>query len=342
MWRGFVGLKRTRPNDRVLSEREAISVFYSVFGMSPRSAIPFGDDVSAVPVKDDLFAILKTDMFVRKTDAPKGMTFKQMGRKAVVSTVSDFAAKGVEPLTLLSSLAFPRSFTSSVIEELAAGLNEASREYGAAVIGGDTNEAEDLVIDVIGFGLARREDIVLRSGAKAGDIAATTGTFGEVTAGLRILQEDLPSDGPLHRSFVNAAYMPRAQLREGLALSRSRTVTSSIDSSDGLAWSLHELSRSSRVGFTVTDIPLGRNIDEFAAETRADPYDLALYGGEEFNLVFTVDEKRWNEAVRAVESVGGQVFNIGYATERLDVVVRREGKEVPIRPAGWEHFITEK
>lgn len=326
-----------KSQDKILSEREVIDVLYSLFGTSPHSAIPFGDDVAAVEIKDSLLAILKTDMFVKKTDAPKGMSYHQMARKAVVATVSDFAAKGVAPLVLLSSLAFPRVYTSQVVEELARGLNEGSKEYGTTIIGGDTNEADDLIIDIIGFGLARKEDIVLRSGAKPRDILVTTGMFGETAAGIKALQEDYHLDEASGR-FVNSVYMPKAQLNYGISLSKSKTLTSSIDSSDGLAWSIHELSKASHVGFTVTNLPISKEVIKFAKKVDSDPHNLALYGGEEYNLVCTIEEKSWQKAADAIEKVGGKLFNLGYATKNPDVVLDKEGKKTLIKAAGWEHF----
>ncbi len=321
-----------------MSEREIIHLFYSHFGISPASAIPFGDDVSAIPVDDDRLAVLKTDMFVKKTDAPKGMSYRQMACKAVVSTISDLAAKGVKPLALLSSVGFPSTYSSDIVEELAKGLDDTAREYGATIIGGDTNEAEDLIIDIIGFGLINKTEITLRSGAKEGDILATTGTFGETASGLKILQENLTTDERTAASFMEKVYSPRAQLKEGLALAQSKALTSSIDSSDGLAWSLHEISRSSHVGFTVIEIPLGEGVTTFAGLNGYDPYALALYGGEEYNLIFTVEKEKWADVEKMISKVGGRLFMMGYATQQLDLVFKSSAKDVTIHPSGWEHF----
>ncbi|MEM4245988.1 MAG: thiamine-phosphate kinase [Candidatus Bathyarchaeia archaeon] len=320
-----------------LTERGAIEVFHRFLSVSPDSPVPFGDDVAAVEVDRGLLAILKADMFVERTDAPKGMTHRQMARKAVVATVSDFAAKGVNPLALISSVGLPSSCSMEVVEELAKGLRDASEEYGAPVIGGDTNESEGLVIDIAGFGFARKGSVLLRSGARPGDVLASTGRFGGPSAGLMALQAGFKT-GPGEAGFIEAVYKPRAHLREGLALARSGAATASIDSSDGLAWSLHELARASNVGFLVTEIPLSQGLTDFAERAGADPYDLALYGGEEYNLVVTVNEEKWGDACRAVEREGSQLFKLGRVTEDPSLILEREGGRTVIQALGWQHF----
>src|SRR5208337_5221396 len=120
----------------------------------PNSAVPFGDDVSAVNIDEKQVAVLKTDMLVGKTDVPPNMSFWQASRKAVVMNISDFASKGVQPTAALVSLGLPRSLMRKDIEEIARGLNAGAREYGAYIIGGDTGEASDLTISVSLFGTA--------------------------------------------------------------------------------------------------------------------------------------------------------------------------------------------
>src|SRR3990170_8273031 len=131
--------------------------------------VPFGDDVSAVNLDDKRLAVLKTDMLVAATDVPVGMSFWQAARKAVVMNVSDFAAKGALPVAVLVSLGLPGSLPREDVEAVASGLNAGAREYGAHVVGGDTNEASDVVIAVFLYGTAKRGKLMLRSGARVGD-----------------------------------------------------------------------------------------------------------------------------------------------------------------------------
>jgi thiamine-monophosphate kinase len=304
----------------------------------PRMPIPFGDDVSGVNIGHGCVAVLKTDMLVGKTDVPQGMSFWQAARKAVVMNISDFAAKGVKPMALLVSLGVPAGFLEKNIKGLADGLNAGAREYDAYVLGGDTSEASDLVVSCSLFGLSKRAFLMLRSGAKPGDIVAVTGFFGKSAAGLRLLAEDAHASPHVKKALLDAALMPKARLSEGLALAKTRAATASIDSSDGLAWSLYEISRMSRVGFMIDHLPVAPEVLQFAKRNDVDPVELALYGGEEYELVLTIKSKLWTRALQAVKRVGGMLVPIGKVTEKISMDLLWNKKTIKIEPRGWEHF----
>jgi len=321
-----------------LGERGIIELLRGHFAVLPGVAVGFGDDVSAVALGGGRVAVLKTDMLVGKTDVPRGMSFWQAARKAVVMNVSDFAAKGVVPKAALVALGLPRSLLRRDLEEIAGGLNAGAQQYGVYVVGGDTGEASDLVVAVSLFGTAEKKALMLRSGAKVGDVVAVTGFFGKSAAGLRLLLDGLAVSDELREVLVGAVFMPQARLKEGLALSNSRAVSASIDSSDGLAWSLHELAKMSKVGFLVNSVPVAREVRCFAEFNGLDELELALYGGEEYELVVTVKPKLWADAKNAVEAVGGCLLPIGKVTRDKRVMLEVEGKKCPIEARGWEHF----
>jgi thiamine-monophosphate kinase len=300
--------------------------------------IPFGDDVSAYPIGGNRLCVLKTDMLVAETDVPKGMSLWQAARKTVVMNVSDFAAKGVKPLVMLVSLGMPKDTTRKELEEIAKGLNAGAREYDTYIIGGDTNEASDLIISLSVFGLARKDHVMLRSGAKPEDVVAVTGSFGKTSAGLKMLLENRKAPEDIRSSLLETVYMPKARLKEGLALSTTRAVTSAIDSSDGLAWSLHELSKASNVGFLIESVPVATEALKFAEINGLDPLDLALYGGEEYELVLTIKPNLWDKAEKAVKNVGGNLIKIGRVTAERQIILEVEGERRVIEPRGWEHF----
>ncbi len=321
-----------------LGERKIIELIQNRLDAMPNSAVPFGDDVSAVQIGAGKVAVLKTDMLVGKTDVPRGMSLWQAARKSVVMNISDFAAKGVEPKALLVSLGLPRNLLRKDVEEIARGLNAGAREYGAYVIGGDTGEASDLIIAVSLFGIAEKKTLMLRSGARPGDIVAVTGFFGKASAGLRLLMDGDAASKDLRKVLLEAVCMPKARLKEGLTLCGLRAVSASIDSSDGLAWSLHELARLSKVGFVVTSVPVADEVRRFAEFNRLDALDLALYGGEEYELVVTVKPKLWVDAERAVEGVGGRLLPIGKVTRDTQVALVVDGEKRLVEARGWEHF----
>jgi thiamine-monophosphate kinase len=318
-----------------LGEREIIDLIVRRLSKMPRMPIPFGDDVSGVDIGDGRLAVLKCDMLVGRTDVPKGMTLRQAARKAVVMNVSDLASKGVQPRAIMVSLGLPRSTTTRDIEEIADGLNEGAREYGAYVIGGDTNECDDLVIGCCLFGTAKRSMIVGRDGARPGDLVAVTGEFGNTSAGLRAILSAAQIPPALRETLLASVYAPKARLKEGIALARTRAVTASIDSSDGLAWSLYEIARASSVDIEMNDLPISRAATDFARLSGTDPVDLALYGGEEYELVVSLKERASRRALTAVKSlhIVGQVKR-----GKGSVTLVRDGKAIPIEPRGWEHF----
>lgn len=318
-----------------LRERRIIDILLRCLERMPRMPVPFGDDISAVDIGRGKIAVIKTDMLVGKTDVPPGMSLWQAARKAVVMNISDLAAKGVKPIALLASIGVPRSYTKKDIEEIGKGLNAGAREYDAYILGGDTNEASDLIISCVAFGVSEKRRLMLRSGAKPGDIVAVTGVFGKTTAGLKILLQNLSASSELKKALVDAVLMPRARLKEGLALAQTGAITASIDSSDGLAWSLHEVSKASHVGFLVDNLPVADDVRKFAERHGLDPVELCLYGGEEYELVVTVEPKLLEKAKRAAS-----LIEIGVVTKEKTLVLEEKGKRIRIEPRGWEHFKT--
>lgn len=321
-----------------LGERKIIEIIQNSLDVMSEMPIPFGDDISAYDIGNGNLAILKTDMLVDKTDVPPNMSLWQAARKAVVMNISDFAAKGVKPKVMLVSLGLPRRLDRKDIEEIGEGLNAGACEYNAYIIGGDTNETSDLVISLSLFGIARRNMVMPRSGAKPGDLVAVTGFFGKTYAGLKILLDGFKVPQKIRRTLVESVLMPHARLKEGLALSRTRAVTASIDSSDGLAWSLHEIAKVNNIGFLIDKLPIAKEVKRFAKINKLDPLELTLYGGEEYELVLTVKPRFWKKSERAVEKVGGKLLPIGKVAAEKQILLEISGKRQVIKPRGWEHF----
>ncbi len=299
--------------------------------------LPYGDDASAFRVSGagDL-VVINTDMLVGSTDIPPGMNYWQVGRKAVVMCISDLAAKGAKPAFLMFSLGLKRDMRMNEFQELIRGLNNGAREYDSYIIGGDLNEACDLIISGTAIGFSKK--IISRKGARAGDFLAVTGFFGDTAAGLKILLHELKVEEHLKKKLVNAVYMPRAHVKEGIALANSGAVTSAIDSSDGLAISLHELVKQNNIGFKIYKLPISKAAREFSVLTGIDPIELVFYGGEEYNLVITIKRDMLNKAIEAVSNVGGKLIVIGEVVEEKKVIYVERGREVKIENRGWEHF----
>lgn len=300
----------------------------------PNMPVPFGDDVSGFEIdSDERLIVVKTDMLVGRTDVPSGMSLWQASRKAIIMNVSDMAAKGVRPIGLLVSLGLPQGLTEEDVEQIGSGLNAGAREYNSYVLGGDTSDSSDLVISCSVFGESRKDGLMLRNGAQPGDIVAVTGPFGNTAVGLKVIRENLPVPKRLKEKLVDSVLMPHARLDEGLILAQTGAVTASIDSSDGLGWSLHEIAKASKVGFLLDRLPIARETIRFADLFDLDPVDLCLYGGEEYEIIVTVKAGLWERAKRRVP-----LIKIGHVTKEPTVVLKMAGKKIQVEARGWEHF----
>jgi thiamine-monophosphate kinase len=322
-----------------LGERKIIELILNCLERMPNMPLSLGDDASAVDLGTDKLAVINMDMLVRKTDVPHSMSLWQAARKAVIMNISDLAAKGANPLALLASIGVPPDLTKTEIIQIGKGLNAGAREYNAYILGGDTNEASDLIISCMAFGVCSKGHLMRRSGAKPGDYVAVTGAFGKTASGLKIIIDSL-SAPEIGGELVDSVLMPRARVKEGVALAQSQAVTASIDSSDGLAWSLNELSRASDVGFCINYLPVAPEAEMFAKLSGFDAVELALYGGEEYELLVTVKPELWQEAKKAVETVEGSLIKIGVVTKEKHLLLKMDEKTVPIEARGWEHFKT--
>ena len=323
-----------------LGERKIIELILGCLEQMPNMPVPFGDDASAVDMGHNKLAVVNMDMLVKKTDVPPTMSLWQAARKAVIMNISDLAAKGAKPLAILASIGVPPDLTKTEIQQIGKGLNAGARAYDTYILGGDTNQASDLIISCMALGVCEKDWLIKRSGAKPGDIVGVTGSFGKTAAGLKILMDGL-SAPDMQEVLVDSVLMPNARVKEGIELAQSGAATASIDSSDGLAWSLHELSCASNVGFCIDNVPVAPEVDRFAELHGLDSVELALYGGEEYELIVTIKPNLWQDAKKAVESVGGALTEIGVVTKKKQCLLKTGKKTVTIAARGWEHFKTE-
>jgi thiamine-monophosphate kinase len=302
-------------------------------GPLPSRYSKIGDDVVHVRASGKR-VVLKVDMLVGKTDIPPGMTYRQAARKSVAMCVSDFAAKGVRPDSYMVSLALPRGITEAEARELAEGFRDASRKWGLKLTGGDTNEGTDLIIDCVLIGFA--DGVVGRSGARPGDAVVCTGWFGYTSAGFRILMGGAKTERQFGERSVRSVVEPEPNLEAGLRL--SKYLTSSIDSSDGLASCLHGLAKESRVGILLEGLPVAEGVAAFGELNGVSLDELALFGGEEYLVVGTLKKASIARARREVEGAGGELLEIGAVRKKHGVFLAKAGGETPVPDAGWRHL----
>jgi thiamine-monophosphate kinase len=316
----------------MLDEHEIIELITRRFPRLPMGYSQIGDDAALIPPgRAGEGVVLKTDMLVGRTDLPPGMDWRMAARKAVAMCVSDFASKGVRPEAFMVSLGFPAGTSRDQVEDLAAGLADASKEWRIRLVGGDTGEADDLVIDCMMVGFAKR--LVPRGGARPGEAVVVSGTFGQTAAGLRMLMDGAKAEAAFRKAAVSSVCRPEPRLALGLEL--RDLLSSSIDSSDGLAISLHAISEMSGVGIQVEKIPYPRGLAKFASTNSLDAEELALYGGEEYEIVGTVSKQKLGRAMERARGAGCELHAIGETVARGGVRMA-DGRE--IRKDGWVHF----
>lgn len=301
-------------------------------GRLPSGYSPVGDDVAVLPVGGKRL-VLKTDMLVGRTDVPRGMTYREAARKAVAMCVSDFGAKGVRPSAFMVSLGVERGTTSPRVKALADGLAEGASEWRLHFVGGDTGEARDLVIDCAMVGFA--DSVVPRSGAKPGDALVVSGKFGLPPAGLMVM-DGAEAERRFAAAAVRSVRRPTPNLEAGMVL--ARYLTSSMDSSDGLAISLRTLASASGVGIELEDLPAADGVAEFARANGVSAEDLVLGGGEEYLIVGTMKPASLGRAAAATRRAGADLVRIGRITDGSEVLMKRGRKTELVPDVGWTHL----
>lgn len=248
-----------------------------------------------------------------------------LGWKALVANVSDVAAVGGRPTYALVTVAGPLAELD--IDLLYDGLTDAAATYGCPVVGGDLSSAPTLVVAVAvaGDGGPAEPPPVLRSGASPGDALFVTGPLGSSSAGLALLQSGRAADAP---DLALAHRRPRARLTEG-ATARAAGATAMIDVSDGLATDVRHLAEASGVGIVLDHVPVAIGVSRVSDE----PENLALGGGEDYELVFAAPDADRIEA--AFEAAGlATPIRIGRCTSDPD---ERRLRQAELPRLGWEH-----
>ena len=330
-----------RKNSRTvqdLGERELIRRFQEIITPHEEALLMGNEDAVAVPI-DKWALVVNSDMLVSSTDVLPGMTATDIAWKTGIMGLSDLAAKGANPYGIVVSIGFPETMTEKYALTLVEGLNEVCRNHDTFYLGGDTNQASELVINCTAFGTILQNQLIRRAGASPGDIVAVTGLFGYTGAFFEIALRGRKSPSHLIREIRNKALRPRARLIEGRTLAKANAASAAIDSSDGLAWSLHELAVASDVGFLINNLPVSPACEKFATVNNLAVDDLVLYGGEEFELVVTIPTSRWAKTKEEIRRVGGELIQIGVITRKGENLLEHEGVEKTIEARGYEHFL---
>ena len=315
-------------------------------GFRNRTLIGIGDDCAVIQPNSRNLQLITTDLLVEDIHFNRRFaSCRDIGYKAMVANLSDIAAMGGIPRQFLTSIALPPSFTRNDVEALYEGMMQPAKESGVALIGGDTSSApKKLFLSLTLIGEVKPAHVVQRTGLQVGDEIFVTGTLGDSNAGLRILQT--PTRKPLPRScrtWLSQRHLrPTARLDAGQRLAKHRIATAMIDLSDGLSGDLARLCEMNAVGATidVTHLPISDALHTYAHHIGEQAYEIALQGGEDYELLFAVRPeslprlKRWN--TRGLLDA----THIGTITPRRQglQMITPTGSTQPIHIQSYEHF----
>jgi thiamine-monophosphate kinase len=260
-----------------------------------------------------------------------------VGYKALARATSDIAAMGARSRYFFLTLGLPDACTGSWLDDFLGGMARAARRFGLILAGGDTSQYPLVVASLTVLGEIYRGRAILRSGARPGDLLCVSGTLGEAELGLRLIQ------AKLHRrkrwtKLLKKHFYPEPRLALGEWLAAHRCATSMIDTSDGLSTDLGHICKASGVGAIVWGPKIPKvKIPGELQQLSLDPLDLALNGGEDYELLFTVP-KRYSSRVPD-ELKGVPLTVIGeIMREKKVILLGSDGISRPLQPRGWDPF----
>jgi thiamine-monophosphate kinase len=300
--------------------------------------IGIGDDAAVISPRGGYEWVLTTDAFLEnvhfllEVHPPEAV-----GYKALARATSDLAAMGARPRYFLLNLALPPSCTKIWFDRFLTGMSRAARSFGLVLVGGDTTRCPLVAINLTVIGEAAHGRTILRSGARPGDFLCVSGRLGEAEMGLQLLQRGL-GKRKKWKSLLKKHFYPEPRLALGEWLAKSGKATAMIDTSDGLSTDLAHVCEASGVGARLwaEEIPkvvVPRSLQKLGL----DPLRLALDGGEDYELLFTVPRRLARRLPRVVRGV--PVTIIGEITrEKRILLIDTAGRIRPLPAQGWDPF----
>lgn len=314
----------------------------------PSSKMGIGDDAAVLDFKNKK-TVVSTDMLVEGVHFDLSYTpLKHLGYKSVMVNLSDIYAMNAEATQVTVSIAVSNRFPLEALEEFYAGVALACKLYNVDLVGGDTTSSnKGMLISVTALGMAHEKDIVYRKGAKPNDLLVVTGDLGGAYLGLQVLErekevykvnpESQPDLEP-YSYIVERQLKPEAR-KDIVELLKKLEVkpTSMIDISDGLSSEILHLCKRSDVGCNLFEdkIPLDPTVISTSEEFQMDSTMIALSGGEDYELLFTIDQADFPKI-----KANPNLTVIGHITDKSEgahLITRAETK-IPLKAQGWNSF----
>jgi thiamine-monophosphate kinase len=296
---------------------------------NPNLVLGVGDDCAILQYSPSLYLLVTTDMMVENDHfSLHWQTPYQIGMKLMEVNVSDIVCKGGRPKFAFLSICLKKDTTVEFVDGFYHGLYESAQKHGVLLVGGDTTHGAQLVFNLALTGEVEPDLVRLRSGARVGDIICVTGTLGGSTAGLELLRHKL--DG-----YVQDHLEPKSRsVADGIAIARFANAT--IDVSDGLGNEVTHIARESNTGACILydEIPYSETTIASAKKLERDPADFALYGGEDFQIVFTIDKNK----LILLEKEFTDFTIVGEILAREQGIYLLQGnRKLPLKK-GYDHF----
>lgn len=333
------------PPEKPLTGEPAIIMALSrVFGSPPAEVVlGIGDDCAALDVAGPDYLLWTVDTMLEGVHFDLAyFSLSQLGYKALAVNLSDIAAMGGEPLYALLSLGWPQGQDPAGALALGEGLARTAGEYGVAVIGGDTVASlKGVMVTISLLGRVPKGEMLQRRGAQIGDRIYVTGPLGEAAAGLEMLKRGLTLEPGLQEALTQAHLAPQPQLRAGRILAGERLATALIDLSDGVATDLGHLCRASGVGARILaeTTPVSLRVRAAAPLLGLAPLDLALKGGEDYQLLFACPPEKTAALFRAFDQAGlPRPLPLGEIIPGAGVWLSTPEGEKEITGEGFDHF----
>ncbi|HEY8204634.1 MAG TPA: thiamine-phosphate kinase [Pyrinomonadaceae bacterium] len=334
---------------------------------SARVISGIGDDAAVIRQTHDRDLVVSTDLLVENIDFnPEATPPRLLGHKALAVSLSDIAAMGARPLWSLVSMGLPKNvWNSDYKDEFFSGYLTLADRYGVTLTGGDISESQKIVIDSIVVGEVRAGRAVMRSTAQPGDQIFVTSSLGGAAAGLKLIERgarvdqrsevrgqrsesrrvgiatgsEQAVDDDAIQALLLRQLAPQPRVGWGIVLGEEQLATAMIDISDGLSSDLHHLCSESIVGATIdsASLPLDENVKHLCGRRALDPLALALHGGEDFELLFTVAPENVSRLPKRVDGV--PISHIGEITADPRVIrIREKNHEWDLPAQGFQHF----
>ena len=323
-----------------IGEKKLLQKLRSYLGNSPLLVRIFSEDCAVLRTPTGGYQLFTTDVLVENIHFQlEYADARTIGRKVVLVNLSDISAMGGAPSFFMLSAGFSENSSMKFVEELYEGMTSVAVENGITFAGGNVSKSPVLFLDIFMSGEVAADQALFRNTAKAGDAIFVSSPLGASSAGLICLKAGYRLANHDFHDAIQAHLEPPNHNSLARRLASLKLLSSMIDLSDGLGSDLAEICRESGTGARIEldRIPIAKSVTELVSTMKWDPIELALYGGEDYHLLFTVPAKNRMEFAKLTADL--KLYEIGVMTDQAEGIraVDSKGELIPLKE-GFQHF----